>query len=39
MRDIVVPLIFTALGFCAGHFHGYAKAMRYCTKKLQELGP
>lgn len=39
MNEIIIPLIFAALGFAAGHFHGYGKAMRYCTKRLEELRP
>lgn len=35
--EIVSAFVFAALGFAAGHYHGYAKAMRYCTKKLEEF--
>lgn len=29
-------IIFTALGFTAGYFYGYRRAMLYCTRKLTE---
>lgn len=37
MMDPIAVVILMFLVFVAGHFHGYAKAMRYCTKKLEEL--
>lgn len=38
MAEFLWTLVFAALSFTAGYFHGYGKAMRYCTERLKELG-